>query len=262
MTEPGPFSFRFPVKANEPSGHDSNFVMYEADEVAGFSPLGQGPRTDNMVLSQQLYVTMQGIHLTELDTIGGTTYDLQACGPVHPTLSCAPGHGVHALWSYSGETSDSFPDLNTRYNFYDFSIGAWNWVDPDYMQSGVNVFFPLSNRASGGCLAIEPATGVAVVSGCKPPILPHVAVEETPSDEVRTPNRRPTIVRGVLVLAADRRPGTEDRATLLDIAGRLVMWLRPGTNDVRALSPGVYFVRERLAVGGERSSVTKVVVAE
>ena len=33
-------------------------------------------------------------------------------------------------------------------------------------------------------------------------------------------------------------------ARLLDAAGRCVLDLRPGPNDVRHLSPGVYFVRE------------------
>ena len=31
---------------------------------------------------------------------------------------------------------------------------------------------------------------------------------------------------------------------MLDISGRKVLDLRPGPNDVRALVPGVYFVRE------------------
>jgi hypothetical protein len=41
---------------------------------------------------------------------------------------------------------------------------------------------------------------------------------------------------------------------LLDIAGRKVLDLKPGPNDVRALAPGVYFVRERSAVSGKRSA--------
>ena len=63
-----------------------------------------------------------------------------------------------------------------------------------------------------------------------------------------------TIVRGVLLLPGDRRPGTEDRAALLDIAGRKVIRLHPGPNDVSKLAPGVYFVRS------EPSAVTKVVI--
>ncbi|MFO7675325.1 MAG: hypothetical protein R6X12_03295 [bacterium] len=68
----------------------------------------------------------------------------------------------------------------------------------------------------------------------------------------------PAIVRGVLRIG-DRGPGTGDRAELLDISGRKMMDLAPGENDVRHLSPGVYFVR---AVGGEppAAGCQKVVV--
>jgi hypothetical protein len=57
----------------------------------------------------------------------------------------------------------------------------------------------------------------------------------------------------------------EVRAELLDISGRKVADLRPGANDVRALAPGVYFVRhEPSAVSRERSvaSVRKVIITE
>jgi hypothetical protein len=52
-------------------------------------------------------------------------------------------------------------------------------------------------------------------------------------------------------------------ACLLDAAGRRVLALKPGANDVRALTPGVYFVRELSAVSREPSavSVRKVVIA-
>jgi len=38
------------------------------------------------------------------------------------------------------------------------------------------------------------------------------------------------------------------------------MSLYPGPNDVRALAPGIYFVRKAYGVGREASSVTKVVL--
>jgi hypothetical protein len=38
------------------------------------------------------------------------------------------------------------------------------------------------------------------------------------------------------------------RADLLDISGRKVSELHSGVNDMRALAPGVYFVREAQAV--------------
>jgi hypothetical protein len=63
-----------------------------------------------------------------------------------------------------------------------------------------------------------------------------------------------TFCRGVLFLPSDRGPGTGDRAALVDASGRRVMNLSRGANDVRALAPGVYFVRQP-------SAVTKVLVA-
>jgi hypothetical protein len=70
-----------------------------------------------------------------------------------------------------------------------------------------------------------------------------------------------TVIRGVLNLEVGSRQQAVDRAELLDVAGRRVLMLRPGANDVRALAPGVYFVRsDRSAVGGHPSSVIKVVI--
>jgi hypothetical protein len=71
-----------------------------------------------------------------------------------------------------------------------------------------------------------------------------------------------TVVRGVLVLGAvDSRQNTGYRAELMDAAGRKVADLRAGANDVRALAPGVYFVRlEPSAVSRQPLAVTKVVL--
>ncbi len=78
--------------------------------------------------------------------------------------------------------------------------------------------------------------------------------------------RHATIVRGVLFLPRDMTelPGNSDRVPrpiLLDITGRKVLDLQPGANDVRALAPGVYFIREgvgRSEQGG--AGIRKVVV--
>jgi len=101
---------------------------------------------------------------------------------------------------------------------------------------------------------------------------------------------RATVVRGSLVLSREpsspglRPPspsdgegrgedaGSRQPVVLLDAAGRKVMELRPGANDVRRLSPGVYFVREHSVVSSQHSvrgassvmrgasSVSKVVI--
>ena len=67
-----------------------------------------------------------------------------------------------------------------------------------------------------------------------------------------------TVVRGVLFLA-ERLSSSASTSSLLDISGRKVMELRPGANDVRALAPGVYFVREAQAQA-QAQAVHKVVI--
>lgn len=85
-------------------------------------------------------------------------------------------------------------------------------------------------------------------------------IAETAKPGVRAPNARTTVVRGVLLLRAN---GDERMATgeLLDVSGRKVMDLGPGGNGVRALAPGVYFVRQASGVKHEALGVTKVVIA-
>jgi len=86
-------------------------------------------------------------------------------------------------------------------------------------------------------------------------------------EEELTANQTPTMndpvatfVRGVLG-AVDRRQNTGYRADLLDISGRKVLDLKPGANDVRALAPGVYFVREKpQAPSLKPQAVRKIVV--
>jgi YVTN family beta-propeller protein len=82
-------------------------------------------------------------------------------------------------------------------------------------------------------------------------------IEEMPNAEVRTRNSV-TVVRGVLFLpeASGLRPQV---ASLLDISGRKVMCLEPGATDVRALAPGVYFVREAQAQA-QAQAIRKVVI--
>jgi YVTN family beta-propeller protein len=84
-------------------------------------------------------------------------------------------------------------------------------------------------------------------------------VEESPKPQATSRKLGPTIIRGVLFLPGVRGPGTGDRAELLDVSGRKAMNLRAGANDVRAMPPGVYFVREAQAQA-QAQAVRKVVV--
>ncbi len=112
--------------------------------------------------------------------VGGTTYDWMANGPVYRMISNAPGWGVHVVWMYSAATTgQDFPDRNMRYNFYDFGTQAWNWIDSDYMQSGVNVF---DKRAGYGNIDVDTAgnaiVGGHVVSGSN--VVPRTAKDAAP----------------------------------------------------------------------------------
>jgi hypothetical protein len=85
---------------------------------------------------------------------------------------------------------------------------------------------------------------------------PGGGIEETMNDERVSMNVGPTIVRGVLFLPSSLLPPP---FSLLSIDGRKVMDLKPGANDVRALAPGVYFVRETQAQA-QAQAVRKIVL--
>jgi DNA-binding beta-propeller fold protein YncE len=85
-----------------------------------------------------------------------------------------------------------------------------------------------------------------------------------------SPTSQATVVRGVLDLGVGSRQNAEYRAApsdggrcgqLLDAAGRKVLELHSGANDVRALAPGVYFVRETQAPA-QAQAVRRVVITK
>jgi hypothetical protein len=68
-------------------------------------------------------------------------------------------------------------------------------------------------------------------------------VEQTINDKRETMNAGATLVRGTLNLQSAIY-NLQFEIVLLDVSGRRVMSLRPGANDVSALAPGAYFIRE------------------
>jgi hypothetical protein len=87
-----------------------------------------------------------------------------------------------------------------------------------------------------------------------------VGTEETMNDARQTMNAGATIVRGILNLQSAIF-NLQSEIVLLDASGRKVLDLRPGSNDVSALSPGVYFVRETQAQA-QAQAVRKVIIAQ
>jgi len=237
LAEAGPGSCRFPcivdkVRHGMPEPPHASYML---DQMAGFFVLGEGAATYNPIV-----VAREGNPLPMRDaipdTVGGTTYDLQCIGPAIRTISYSPGYGVHAAWNYSSDLTREFPDLNFRYNFYDETVSSWNWIDPDFMQSGVNIY---TQRTIGGNLDNDPATGVAIAIGTTPP---PVGNKETQQPSAYGSRPAATILRGTLRMAY-RTQGTGSRAELTSAAGQNVMELDNGPNDVSRLPSGIYFVK-------------------
>jgi len=87
-------------------------------------------------------------------------------------------------------------------------------------------------------------------------------VVESHKPQAPSPKLGATVICGLLDLPRDMTelPGNSDRVprpVLLDAAGRKVMDLHAGVNDVGRLAPGVYFVREAQA-----QAVRKIVLTE
>ncbi len=91
--------------------------------------------------------------------------------------------------------------------------------------------------------------------------MPTGIVEERLPHTARRANYcGPTIVRGILRWGEYER-GAGCRAELLNTAGRKVMELTEGVNDLRGLAPGVYFLLEP-GFGTQSQMVRKVIVAK
>jgi hypothetical protein len=199
-------------------------------------------------------VTPQGI---VLDPSGITVCG--AAGNQGAPSMCPDGAGTLVTWS-DGRNGNEHDIYRARVT----PGGVVFDSGPAVLQEGEQSY-PALARGPGGqlFLAYESWTGTVADKTYNTvrvwgKLGPFPGVQETPNAEVRTTNAA-TVVRGVLFLpeaASHKAPAT----SLLDIAGRKVLDLLPGPNDVSRLSLGVYFVR---AVSRELSAVScqKVVVA-
>ncbi|MFO7676614.1 MAG: serine hydrolase [bacterium] len=125
-------------------------------------------------------------------------------------------------------------------------------------EKGITTYFALSRRLNGAVVALANREYCQtlfhdVVIPALHGFIPD-GIAEAPGPTVEW------LLCGTFVSGTINLRGSAD-AVLLDISGRKVADLRPGTNDVRHLSPGVYFVAEPRTTNQELRTSTKVVVA-
>jgi hypothetical protein len=152
---------------------------------------------------------------------------------------------VHAVWA---ETDGNFYTGDIYYcgNY------AGRWLNAAIRADGRTSSGSLVVDAQhqGHCLVVSPT-----VLDSEQVMCVHSAslggVRRVPSPTAPQCTSFATIVHGELVLPP--ASSCRSQAALLDIAGRKVMELHPGQNDVSRLGAGVYFARS--AVSGQRSAV-------
>jgi hypothetical protein len=169
-----------------------------------------------------------------LDTLEGVVSTAVAFDPLgRPHVAYTRAGTLHYLWRADTVWHrDTLPRAQAT---------LWETTTSDSCQPIVAITSPQG---------LELARGVDVVGASERPQAPRA---ESPV--------RPSICRGVLVLPRDMtdfagaKSDRVPRPVLLDISGRRVLDLHPGENDIRHLSPGIYFIREN-----ETRTTRKVIV--
>jgi len=223
-------------------------------------------RTDSVVA--RIYVPYQHdigydtdndwVYCSKMRLVTGGHY-LYYCWGI-TVVNCAT-NGV--VWSSDlpGSPNTSLP--NGRFEFAYNSInhrmycrtnagGVYIYPGPTFGTQGFGGGFAWNERDNRMHTACDNDSRIAVIRDL------GGGVEENPTPQSAARRPAATIVRGVLFLseASNHKP---QAASLLDIGGRKVMDLKPGANDVRALAPGVYFVREAQAQA-QAQAIRKVVI--
>jgi WD40 repeat protein len=120
------------------------------------------------------------------------------------------------------------------------ATGGEVWVNRyDGPASRLDEAFAIALDATGGACVTGGSAGAGTGNDYATARYQFSGIEEAPSAELRTANV-PTIVRGVLFLPASH---LTLHSSLFSLSGQKVLDLKPGSNDVSRLAPGVYFVR-------------------
>jgi len=253
LTTPGTASCRFPSICDLTWPGDSLAVLYELDQCAGFAFHNEGPLTVNPIVVQKVpirSIVERGPYYGRLKEPNGgeTLFAGDTFAIKWIVIPKTFDHGVVSLSTDGGSTfptviGESIPPTDT--------IVLWNSI-PQVCCSLCRVKFEAKDSlgatvfsdASYRDFTIDTVSGG--VSGNR----------LEPSTEFTS---EPTVIRGVLYLPLASGVEREASSVLLDISGRKVLDLGPGANDVRALAPGVYFVREAQA---QAQAIRKVVVTK
>jgi hypothetical protein len=188
----------------------------------------------------------------KLDSSGARCWD--TTGVWVGTTDTADGYPFTATVDGRGGAITAWPLFHTDRNSDEYaqhvdSIGNLLWSD-----TGLAVCRDTNQQRWTPAIVTDGNGGVIVswlewrwglgARICAQRVVDGAWIEETPNAEVRVTDGGATIIRDVLLLpeAASRLP--QAASWLLDVSGRKVLALHPGANDVRALAPGVYFIRE------------------
>jgi hypothetical protein len=251
LTTPGTASCRFPSICDLLWPGDSLAVLYEVDQCAGFFVMDEGPWTANPIVVQKVpadSIIQRGPYFGRLREPNGgeSLYTGDTFAMEWVVAGDAFDHGVLSLSTDGGSTfptvlADSIPPAQTTY--------LWDPI-PQLCCSLCRVRFTAVDSLDDTVFTDGSYRNFAVDSV-------FVGVSDNRREPGSEARPAPTVVRGVLYLAeaSSRKP---QAASLLDISGRKVMDLRAGDNDVRALAPGVYFIREAQA---QAQAVRKVVIS-
>jgi hypothetical protein len=127
--------------------------------------------------------------------------------------------------------------------WYDDTIAGWYSEDVGAVGNYINPDIAVDSEGRQYIAFVDPTTGLGYA---RRKFIGGLGLQEEAQSAPRA-RPRATIVRRMLFLP--EATSRNSRATrILDANGRKVMNLKPGTNDVRELAPGVYFIREAQAV--------------
>jgi hypothetical protein len=150
---------------------------------------------------------------------------------------------------------------------------SWSDIEPVYLDTILSNWYPDIGVDSAGYVYVVWSHGHSNMGEIWLSTNNPAAIAEEPMQQPMSVQPSATVVRGMLVLGGNGDSPSEredarysphfpvaSRAALLDIGGRQVMDLKPGANDVRALAPGVYFVRKGPGTRGEGLGETRKIV--